>query len=94
MAVSVLRSPAKQRERDLLAARLRQVHARDPKLGRALGRLHRTWERRRQSFEVEQEELLDRCWWRRQERAEALRAASAESFSARHGAGVENQTRN
>jgi hypothetical protein len=89
MAASVLRSLAKQRERDLLASHLRQAHARDPRLGRALGRLHRAWERRQREREGQQLELLDRCWWRRQERAEVMRAASVKNFSARHGAGVE-----
>jgi hypothetical protein len=79
MATSVLRSQAKQRERDLLAARLRQAHAKDPQLGRALGRLHRAWERRQREREGQQLELLDRCWWRRQERAEVMRERNAES---------------
>jgi hypothetical protein len=87
MSSCAFRSPAKQRERDQLAGILRVAHARDPKLGRALGRLRRAWERRRVDQEEKELALMDRCWWRREERAEALREASRENFSARHGAG-------
>ena len=83
----VFRSPAKQRERDQLAASLRKAHKRDPKLGRALGWLRRAWERRRAMEEEQELALMDRCWWRREERAEALREASRESSSVRHGVG-------
>lgn len=39
----------------------------------------RARERQQMRGEAQEEALLDRCWWRRQERAEALRAASAEN---------------
>jgi Ser/Thr protein kinase RdoA (MazF antagonist) len=88
---TVFRSSEKQRERDLLAAQLRRAHAQDPRLGRALGRLHRALERRRVLAEGEREArqlaLMDRCWWRREERAAVLREMSRENFRARHGVG-------
>ncbi len=93
MAASLFRSPGKQRERDLLAAELRQARARNPGLGRALGRLYRAWERRRVEQEGEVVALMDRCWWRRMERAEVLRGVSAENSAVRHGAGRFDHTK-
>lgn len=87
MASFVFRSPDVQRERDQFAAALRKAHSRDPHLGRALARMRKTLERRRREEENRELALMDRCWWRREERAEALREASRENFSARHNAG-------
>lgn len=80
------RSAENQKWRDRLAQELRVAHRRNPQLGRALGRLHRGWERRRAAVEEGEVALLDRCWWRRQERAEVMRGASRENSSIREGA--------
>lgn len=74
-----------RRDRAQLAAILRRTHARDPRLARALGRMWRARERQQMRGEAQEQALLDRCWWRRQERAEALRAASAENETKRKG---------
>ncbi len=94
MGASLFRSPEKQRERDLFAAELRRAHARNPGLGRALARLRRAWERRQSECEGGQLALMDRCWWRRMERAEVMREVSREISAVRHGAGREDQTKN
>jgi hypothetical protein len=84
---TLFRSLAKQRERDRLAAEIWRAHKIDRQLARALVRLHRAWERRQQAQEDEQVALMDRCWWRRQERAEVMRAVSRENSEARQMAG-------
>lgn len=79
----VFRTHAKQRTRDQMAATLRQAHTRDRQLARALAKMWRTWERKCAVEEEREVALMDRCWWRREERAEALREASRENFTAK-----------